>query len=597
MQKTKMSDFFPSATVEPINGFSSTLVEQQADAVGNTPLSYIVGHLEQSAPPYPYAAASPTCSIRRLTGHRYLQCELSFPEKNGWLEVFHNDVLVDKAELVAGWQHAAVDIAALPTSAELTLVFRGAARQLVDGVLVKAIFLSDTWGKGQRKRLKCYVPFTSTSVLADFTVHPCCALQWLKPGQQAGNTKTDRLADLWNGPVYQKMRADFLAGDYDAACRSDVCPVLRSEHPPAPPSEAVVHAVNEGLTQLAHGPTFMHHDIDYGCNLECVMCRPQKILPNKASIAQALTDLNDVAEMNSLAEVSFSGAGEVFIMAEIIKLLESDYFSSRNIKLDITSNLTHFTPKLWNRISHNNFGMFVVSADGCSTEIYEAIRVGAKWSAVDANMRFLSELRRQGKIGSIGWQYTVQRSNIADVGSAITRARDLGFDVIRLIAQMGTLDRTNGNMFEDYDRDALDQLYDQIESVGGFDDPLVLLTELGIDNRRYRTVERRLELAEYVYDRFGFLEGSKRLAAPADWQKCRLVVAGIVADIKSGAVEKPDALSPRHRGFVGRFLETARADRPAHGKLRSMIRRPRLLQHLYAAYAFERQVIGALGLR
>ena len=96
MQKTKMSDFFPSATVEPVNGFSSALVEQQADAVGNTVMSYIVGHLEQSVPPYPYAAVSPTCSIRRLAGHRYLQCELSFPEKNGWLEVFHNDVLVTR---------------------------------------------------------------------------------------------------------------------------------------------------------------------------------------------------------------------------------------------------------------------------------------------------------------------------------------------------------------------------------------------------------------------------------------------------------------------------------------------------------------------
>jgi hypothetical protein len=550
--------------------------------------------IDDAKPCSNYAVAKAHCSLSRIAANPYLQCELHFSQKRGALEIYSDSELVDRAELVEGWQHAAVSLISLPDACDISVRFLDAEGHPVDGTIIKALFLSDTWGRGQRKRLKCYVPFTSTNVFADFSIYPCCARQWLKPGLEAGNAKANNIAELWNGPVYQKMRADFLAGDYDASCRSDVCPLLFSEQLPVTPPNAVIHAVNEGLTQVDYGPCNMHHDVDYGCNLACTMCRDAKILPNSDNIDQALADIKNVVDLGSLEEISFSGAGEVFIMAKMVKLMESDYFSSRNIRIDITSNLTHFTEKLWQRIRHNYFHVFAVSADGCSEETYQKVRTGAKWSTVARNMEFLAALRAEHKINYISWQYTVQKANVGDVANSIVKARELGFDTIRLIAQMGALSRTNGNMFEDYDAAALDQLYDQIESVDGFDDPRVILSELGIDNRRYRTVERRLELAEFIYDRTGFSADGVKLASSENWEKCRHIVEGVVGDTHSGNLSRVAPLPRRHRNFVKRFLQTARANQASTTALGWVIRNPSKIPELYAEHRFLRQVAGLL---
>lgn len=557
MPQSLPTENFQAGAIEPLSGFAIAPRHDVPDA----PLQHLpprLGVADRDVQVPPSIASASISSIRRLVADRYLQCELHCSVSEGWLEVRHNGALIDRAELIAGWQHAAVDLANAPTPCDLSLHFLDSAKQPIEDVAIRHLFLSENWGQGQRKRLKCYVPFSSAGIFADFSVYPCCARQWLKPGLEAGNTKADEFSDLWNGPVYKKMRTDFLTGDYGAACRDDVCPILRGESAPIPPTDAVVHAVNEGLTELPFGPANLHHDIDMGCNLACTMCRNEKILPNQANIDRALEDIDSAIGMDALEKISFSGAGEIFVMRKVIKLLESDYFSKRNISVSVTSNITNFGPALWKRIEHNHFAFFAISVDGCSTELYESVRLGARWSVVEANMRFLAELQAQGKVESVIWQYTVQRANVADVGRAIERARELGYGGIRLIAQLGTLRGTNGNMFEDYDLAALDQLYDQIDGVGGFNDPRVIVSELGIDNRRYRTVERRLEVAEYIYDRAGFSPGSRRLQSPSEWKKCSAIVTQLLADLADGTVERPAHLPARHQNFVRRFRATAR---------------------------------------
>lgn len=595
MPSLEMIDIFPSGMVSPITGFFASAAGQSVEAAEHRTLSYKVGDLDDGAPPRPHLAVTPSCSILRIADKRYLQCELNFPKKAGWLDVSHDSVLIDRAELIMGWQNAAVDLQSLPPSVELALTFRDANGIEVEDVLIRALWASDDWDMGQRRRLKCYLPFSTEVVTADFSVYTCPCPTWLKPGTCAGNTRNEGLAAMWNGPMFMGMRKQFLAGDYETSCRGDICPVLREKVSVGKPSKEIVRAVNEGMTELDFGPNWLQHDIDYGCNIECKMCRNEKILPNRDNIRHAFQDMDDVVALGSMTHASMSGAGEVFIMADVVKRLATDYFSSRNISISITSNLTNFNKALWDRIGHNEFLNLCVSADGCSTEIYELVRVGAKWARVNANMEFLSQLKKDGKIAQVSWNYTVQRENVCDVAAAIQRSRELGFDWIRLIAQVGALNRTNGNMFEDNDVAALDRLYDQIESVQGFGDSHVLMEELGIQERRYRTVERRLELAEYVYDRFGFVDGSKLLSAPDDWRKCKSLVYGVLEDVNCGVVRKPTSLPPRYRNFIERFLETMRANEPSGGSVLAIIRRPQNLRNLYADRAFARQVSRVLG--
>ncbi len=544
--------------IAPLAGFGTPCEGSAPSAVSRL----VQGGELFAAPPGddPFLPAASQVRVRRGGEARYLQAELWYPGKAGTMTVHHAGQLVDQAELADGWIHAAVDLDDVPVGAEFDIAFRDDDGTPVEGVLIRRLFLSATWGRGRRKRLKCHYPFELAATFENFAVYPCCARQWLKGNQCAGNTRTEPLEEIWNGPVYRRMRTQFLEGRYGETCREDVCPVLNGDRAAVEPSEAVIHAVNEGITELPFGPAFMHHDIDRGCNLDCVMCRDEKILPREGNVAHAIDDMKSAMAMGGLEQIWFSGAGEVFAMRQLVKLLETDAFSAHGVRLAINTNLTYFNEKLWKRIGHNRIMHIVVSADGASSEVYDAIRIGAHWSELVENMRFLASLRHAGKIGGMAWNYTVQRGNVRDVAAAVTFARELGFDAIRFIAQLGALSRTNGNMFEDYDLDALDALYDQLASVDALDDPHVAIGELYMRDRQYRSAEHRLNLAQHIFERRGYSGDDAGPVPAGDWAKSVRLIRSVM-DERSGA---PDpAVSVQNKAFLRDFFAATREPGPA----------------------------------
>ncbi len=265
-----------------------------------------------------------------------------------------------------------------------------------------------------RRRLKCYLPFQRSTVVENGNVYPCLCPSWLKADGVVGNTKEARLPEIWNGEGYQRVRALFLEGRYGELCREEICPYLRGEQTAAQPADEVLAAVEAGQTIVEYGIKTLQHDVDKGCNLNCTMCREEKIAPDADNVARALRDVDDAAELGSLQAVNWSGAGEVLAMAPIVRAMETDRFSSGGIRLGITTNLTFFNESMWSRIGHNQIWL-TVSIDGCSPEVYEPIRVGARWDTVLANLRMVAELRRTGRLRKLVWNYTVMRQNVRDV--------------------------------------------------------------------------------------------------------------------------------------------------------------------------------------
>lgn len=549
---------FADNSVEPIAGFRAPTLAELPCTSGehSLPLFLLSASDAGGEAPTTIAFAANGCTIKCTTEQHYLQCRLYFDRAEGSFEVYHGDRLVDRADLFRGWQHSAVDVSAAPPDEPLTLRFCDHAGDEVSGILIESLSLSDAWGRGQRRRLKCSFPFTFAAIGTDFDVYPCCARQWLRGNPCAGNVRTDDLATIWNAPVYVEMRQNFLDGDYASSCREEICPYLRSESMAMEHNESVIQAINDGITILDFGPAYLHHDIDRGCNLACNMCRDVKILPDQSNVNQAVRDINSALGMGSLSEISFSGAGEIFIMAKIVRLLESDAFSSQNVGINITTNLTHFDQKLWGRIKHNRFENFLVSADGATRETYESIRIGANWDSFQSNVQFLATLRRNGAIKLIMWSFTVQRSNIADVVPAIALAKAQGFDKIRLIGQLGSLAGTNGNMFEDFDLAALDQLHDELSQIDAFNDPFVTLVELGIADREYRNFANRLSTAQHLYDReaWNLTMGPRKMSRSVP-KKCLSILEQLMRDVKIGDTPVPYQLATHNITFISTLLQ------------------------------------------
>src|SRR5687768_12585963 len=91
--------------IEPLTGFSRPNHIDPAPSF--TPFFFHTA--EQSIVPEesdPLYRASRRSTVRRVGDGRYLQSELRFSPPAGWLEVWHAKRLVDRAELIDGWQHS-----------------------------------------------------------------------------------------------------------------------------------------------------------------------------------------------------------------------------------------------------------------------------------------------------------------------------------------------------------------------------------------------------------------------------------------------------------------------------------------------------------
>jgi len=407
-------------------------------------------------------------------------------------------------------------------------------------------------------KLKCYLPFLHLTVVETNNVYPCICPSWLKADGVVGNTKEQRLPEIWNGEAYQRIRALFLEGRYGELCREEICPYLRGEQNATPPDDEVLAAVQAGHTVLDYGIKRLQHDVDKGCNLNCTMCREEKIAPDADNVARALRDVADAADMGSLKAVAWSGAGEVLAMAPVVREMQGDRFSAGGIGLAITTNLTFFNEEMWSRLSHNRVRL-TVSVDGCSREVYEPIRVGARWDTVLANLRMVAELRRSGRLVSLVWNYTVMRQNVSDVARAIALAEELGLDRILINAQLGSLSRTGGNMFEDLDLDALDALYEQLERADAFAKRFVLVSTTGMRDRRYRTLAYRVEMAEHIDGR-RFQMKADTLQLIFLHSHALRVLQQTITDVNTGRTDISEALPPASMAFLRHIADPLRTD-------------------------------------
>src|SRR3954452_6491154 len=124
MDGAQQQRFAHFTLVEPLAGFGNP--PEEPPRFANRTASILVPGFSQPAhdEEAPCLAASGRCRIRRGAGKPYLRCELSFPANEGWLEVYEGERLIDRADLILGWQHSAVSLEEASPEAELDLVFR-----------------------------------------------------------------------------------------------------------------------------------------------------------------------------------------------------------------------------------------------------------------------------------------------------------------------------------------------------------------------------------------------------------------------------------------------------------------------------------------
>lgn len=254
----------------------------------------------------------------------------------------------------------------------------------------------------------CKRPFNSTYMAPDGEVWPC---SWMHC--TIGNLYEQDLGEIWNSKGAKQARDSILDGTF-AFCRKTSCPFLEREDLPDLSDDEIKE---QGV--VSDTPLFMNIANDRICNIACTTCRTSIYCPKEGErekIDGALERLIPYA--NKAKTINLNGQGEFLANPSYLKFLEKLRPENKDFQISFETNGILFDREHWERFSHlAQFDLRVnVTLNSIRKEVFRYLTGGFdKFSQLMDNLKFLSSLRREGKINELNLAMVVQESNFWEI--------------------------------------------------------------------------------------------------------------------------------------------------------------------------------------
>ena len=254
----------------------------------------------------------------------------------------------------------------------------------------------------------CERPFSYAYLAPNGEVWPCGWMHYT-----IGNLYEQNLDEIWHSEAAQTARQTILDGSF-AFCRKQSCPFCeRGELPDLSEEELKKKAV----------PTDLPKDItianDRMCNIACTSCRTCMLPIDKKEREQIDDALERLVPFANEAEsLDMNGQGEFLANQSFLNFLEKLRPEHKNLKINFETNGTLFDEAHWNRFSHlGDYELSViVTLNSLKREVYRYLSGGFDYLDQELeNLRFLSRLRREGKIKRLTVTMVVQEVNCWEI--------------------------------------------------------------------------------------------------------------------------------------------------------------------------------------
>lgn len=272
----------------------------------------------------------------------------------------------------------------------------------------------------------CDRPFSFAYLAADGEVWPCSWMHYV-----IGNIYEQDLGEIWHGERAKRARETILDGSF-SFCRKIACPFLeRGELPDLTEDEIKKVAVAREI------PEIINIANDKICNISCTTCRSSIYCPKKGErgkIDDVLRRLLPVAEKTRV--LTMNGNGEFLANPSFIRFLEQLHPEKGDFQIYFETNGILFDEAHWKRFSHlgNYHIKVIVTINSLRRNVYKYLSGGFDYlEKVLSNLKFLSKLRREGKINELHISMVVQDSNfweVPDYINTFTHSADFLIDQI-----------------------------------------------------------------------------------------------------------------------------------------------------------------------
>ncbi len=258
------------------------------------------------------------------------------------------------------------------------------------------------------RRLYCRVPFEQLQFFSDGRAYACCSA--LVDKYTIGNIFEQNFEEIWNGEKISKFRESILDGSFKF-CKLSSCLSLQTlkEDP------RFRYKDGDDVKKLK-SPNMLHLNIDDSCNVKCIMCRDRN--EYKAEIVKRYEEFfrKELDKILKNTEIVYlNGAGELFvskICREITKRITSKY---PHIKLDIITNGIYADRENFEELGIKRLNSIEVSMHAYSKEVYNKIVRNGNYEKVMNNLKFLSQMKREGKLECFWLNFVVSAYNYKEM--------------------------------------------------------------------------------------------------------------------------------------------------------------------------------------
>lgn len=254
----------------------------------------------------------------------------------------------------------------------------------------------------------CERPFQRAFLAPDGEVKYCPWMNYV-----IGNLYEQDLGEIWHSEAAERARQSILNGSF-AFCRKTSCRYLeRDELPDLAEEELQERAV----------PSELPEDIqvcnDRTCNIACTSCRDCTLHAGKEErerIDGAMERL--LPFVNKAKFFNMNGQGEFLAIPSYIQFLGKLQPERPDFSISFETNGTLFDEAHWAKFSHlEKFPISVtVTLNSLKREVYRYLSGGFDFLERELdNIRFMSKLRREGKINHLEVTMVVQEANCWEV--------------------------------------------------------------------------------------------------------------------------------------------------------------------------------------
>lgn len=197
----------------------------------------------------------------------------------------------------------------------------------------------------------------------------------------------------------------------------------------------------QGRTILLSYPLHVQIGTNLTCNLKCIFCRrnlPKEaqrldnLKPNEREMSFNVID--QVKDLMPYAEIfNITPFGEPFMYSHIQDLLqEHKKFGSNN--LAITTNCTLFNEKNAKMVVENRVNTIYLSIDAADPNIYESMRVPAKFSKVEEGLNIVNFYKKKmnSKYPKLVLASTFMLRNVSQMPHMVDFAKNYGIEEISI---------------------------------------------------------------------------------------------------------------------------------------------------------------------